>query len=290
MSNHKDILLKWVSKQIGFVQEDGCVTRVSLMHAVEGENPLLCETFEIEKDGADAGELTDLIWGTAEHDASTRSSGAPQRYVAMSFIGDASYHSAAHPFVVVAHSSMLSDSEPATEKGIQAHYLRHDENMHRFAMQLMEGISGKLARENDSLRRSVDSYTNKLLEMAAHEQTLLDKKHERDMERARQASSERRHEEFMGLAMALLPIAASKLLGAGVLPNVASKASRDEAVGRFLKSLSQDDAEKVISSLPPDKSLALIELYKSYAEEDAARQAATPEPLKDPAPVEEQRH
>ncbi|HYQ42661.1 MAG TPA: hypothetical protein VER11_11860, partial [Polyangiaceae bacterium] len=105
------------------------------------------------------------------------------------------------------------DSEPATEKGVISHYMRHDENVHRLLMSAGDSLLGKLAADLERERACRVKAEELNWSMTERYQTLLDREHERRVDEAKELMRARRLDELMGVATALLPIFATKFLG-----------------------------------------------------------------------------
>ena len=131
MSFPTPTFVKWLTKHLADVTEGGMISRFELIHKIESEH---AERLDIWRNDADSGhvpqELAQEIQDAAERDAQSRTSGQPQRYVVFAYRGTEAMHESQHAFLVKATfqpARFGDDSEPATEKGVISHYMRHDE-------------------------------------------------------------------------------------------------------------------------------------------------------------------
>ncbi len=138
MSFPSPTFVKWLTKHLADLTEAGIITRFEIIHKIESEH---AERLDIWRNDADSGhapqELAQEIQDAAERDAQSRTSGQPQRYVVYAYRGTEAMHESQHAFLVKATfqpARFGEDSEPATEKGVISHYMRHDENVHRLLM------------------------------------------------------------------------------------------------------------------------------------------------------------
>lgn len=265
-------LAPWLRKQLRQLGERGIVTRVELFFATEGEGIGRLAAIPVAE-GVDVDELTQEVWDTAERDASTRAVGMPQRYVLAGFLEEDSVPVCQFPFIINGGGSgtaiISASSEPANEKGEIAQRLRHTEQLHKMLIEQTAYTSAALRKELEEERRIRTGYETKFMEMLEIQQQLMDRKHERDMERARMEASQRRHDEIMGLVGTVLPVVAAQFTGGLGLKG--TPILRDEGIRGFLKGLSEDEVNNVIGSLKPQNQMLLLELYKSYKEDDKKR-------------------
>ena len=280
-------LLKWLKRQKLDIhmpdEEPTPLCRLDLVHTIEGEGFEKLETFRVTDD-SDPETLTNEIFGAAEHDASTRSTGNQQRYVVLAFrdTSERAQHNSSHSFVVQssnARSLIGGDTLAPTEKGIQAQFMRHEENMHRLMFQSAEATVGRLAgelkRETDR-RIEAEARNDKLKE---REEELLDRKYERELGRAMKLQQAKFFTELGGIVTSMLPLVMGRLLAgkeAVVAPN-----ARDLAIQNFLKTLEPTQFEGIVKALKPPQQIALMELYMSYAETVKAEEAKKEEILRD---------
>ena len=269
--------VKWLTKHLADVTEGGMISRFELIHKVESEH---AERLDIWRNDADSGhapqELAQEIQDAAERDAQSRVSGQPQRYVVFAYRGTETMHESQHAFLVKATfqpARFGEDSEPATEKGVISHYMRHDENVHRLLMSAGDALLGKLAADLERERACRVKAEELNWSMTEKYQTLLDREHERRVDEAKELMRARRMDELMGVATALLPIFATKFLGSGAGgPGASQEVKRmemsdpkDAAIRRFFASLSETEISSVLGCLSGATQIALAELHRAFS-------------------------
>jgi hypothetical protein len=275
-------LIKWLTRFLSEVIDDGPVTRFELLHKIEGERTERLDVWQNPSDGARApDELAREIQDTAERDLDARTSGQPQRYILCAHRGDELEPAAQHAFLLrptVQLGKRAEDSEPPTDKGVIAHFLRHDENVHRLLLSSSDSLVGKLANEVDRERTARIKAEELNWSMFEKYQLLLDKEQERRIEEAKELMKARRVDELMGVVTALIPILATRFLGGAqpgaappqALPAVAPPElvdPKDRAVREFFARLSENEISSVIAGLSSSNQIALAELHRAFSEE-----------------------
>lgn len=273
MSIPEQKFISWVRKQLIEVTEEGSVARIELFHAADGDGAeRLCQT-QLEDD-VDAEDLSTELWEAAENDARTRTSGMPQRYVAASYVGESHEVISQYPFILggTAQAKHLTfgDTHPPTEKGERALVMgavnRANSLMFEMAQSLADRSSQDLVRERN-LRIKLEEKHFDLIQMT---EDLLDRKHERELASAREAASQRRHEEIMSLIMKVAPLALNAIAGKAVLGG--KEMARDMTVFGVLKDLSQEEVLGVLGSLSEEHREKFMQLYMSYSKDEKSEQ------------------
>ena len=268
--------VKWLTRFLADLTEEGMITRFELIHKVEAEHADRLDIWRNDADSArDPQELAQEIQDSAERDAQSRTTGQPQRYVVCAYRGTAELHESQHAFLVKStfHVTRFGeDSEPATEKGVIAHYMRHDENVHRLLMSAGDSLLGKLAVDLERERACRIKAEELNWSMVEKYQTLLDREHERRVDEAKELMKARRLDELMGVATALLPIFATKFLGqaGGQEPKrMEISDPKDAAIRRFFANLSETEISGILGSLSGANQIALAELHRAFTAADA---------------------
>jgi len=263
--------VKWLTKHLADLTEAGIITRFELIHKIESEH---AERLDIWRNDADSGhapqELAQEIQDAAERDAQSRTSGQPQRYVVYAYRGTEAMHESQHAFLVKATfqpARFGEDSEPATEKGVISHYMRHDENVHRLLMSAGDSLLGKLAADLERERACRVKAEELNWSMTEKYQTLLDREQERRVDEAKELMRARRLDELMGVATALLPIFATKFLASGAgqeVKRMEAADPKDAAIRRFFANLSETEISGVLGCLSGANQIALAELHRAF--------------------------
>jgi hypothetical protein len=275
-------LIKWLTRFLSELTEDGPITRFELLHKVEGERTERLDVWQNPSDAARApDELAREIQDTAESDLNARTSGQPQRYIVCAYRGEDPEPAAQHAFLqrsAMQLGKRSEDTEPPTDKGVIAHFLRHDENVHRLVLSSSDSLVGKLANEVDRERTARIKAEELNWSMFEKYQLLLDKEQERRIEEAKELMKARRVDELMGVVTALIPILATRFLGGAqpgpaLPPAVPALASpelvdpKDRAVREFFAGLSETEISSVLGSLSSSNQIALAELHRAFSEE-----------------------
>lgn len=280
-------LLKWLKRQILDIhvgdEEPQPLCRLDLVHTIEGEGFEKLETMRVTDD-TDIETVSKEIYDAAEHDASTRTSGSLQRYVVLAFrdSSERALHESSHSFVIRTNTAKLlmgGDSEPPTEKGAVAHYMRHDENMHRLMMSTNEALFGRVASELTRETGRREKAEARVDEMKEHEQELLDRKFERELARARELQQAKFFAELTGLVTTVAPLVLGRLLAGK--ESVMAPNARDLAIQQFLKTIDATQFKGIMEALKPPQQIALMEVYQSYAESVKVAEAKKEEILRD---------
>jgi hypothetical protein len=290
-------LVKWLTRLLSDVTEGGVIGRFELIHKIEGEHAERIDIWRNESDNARSPEeLAQEIQDSAQRDVQSRVTGIPQRYIVYAFRGQSDDHESQHAFLVrpgLHLSKQGEDSEPPTDKGVIAHCLRHDENIHRLFISGGDALIGRLSTE---LERERDARSKAELQnwtMFEKYQGLLDRDHERRITEAKELMKARRVDELMGVVTALLPILATKLLGGGQLQQLPAAADatitvdpKDAAVRHFFSCLSETEISSILGCISSSSQVALAQLHGAFSNEAPtpadvmARQLATRKFLK----------
>ena len=280
-------LAKWLTRYLSDVTEEGSIARFELFHKIEGEHAERLELWRNDADDArDPQELAQEIQDAADRDVLSRISGQPQRYAVYAFRGENEEHESQLSFLVrpALHQTRYGeDSEPPTEKGVIAHFMRQNENMHRLMIGSQQATVGQLTsdleRERVARQKSEDLHWS----MFEKYQKLLDKEHERRIAEAKELMKARRMDEMLGVATALLPIVVTKLLGSmnqqpaaaitqtgqATPPALAPEYPadpKDTAIRLFFAGLSEVEVSGVLGSLSGTNQLALAELHRAFSD------------------------
>lgn len=270
-------IIKWLNRQSADLTEEGAITLYELYHAVTGENPERLERFPASDDNE---ELSHSIWSIAEHDASTRTSGRVQRYLICAYRDKENEPSSSHPFKVMgkAVNILSDDSDPASEKGALGAVMSQNKALHNTLMQLTEATSGRLARDLEVERRKREALETRLMEQFEKIQSIEDRAHERELEKARELRSAQRHEQIMGMLVSVAPAMLSRIIGSN---SAGASMMRDESLGQFLKNISAEEMGAVMNALKTPNRIALLELYAAHRDKFEAEEKDKPKILRE---------
>jgi len=293
MGTPSDKLAVWLKARLTTLDvaegETSITTRFELYHAIDGEGSTRIHTMSVTTP-MNADETARELWGIAEQDSETRTSGVPQRYLVAAFCTDEREPTHSYPFIVRSNPLSVSklfgqDTEPPTDKGMIAHVMRHDETMHRMVMMMTDATAGKLAQQNLQKDDRIAFLENKQTEFFELSQKLLDRTQERELERGETLQRSKRMDEVVGMAMAFLPVVLGGITGK-FAPKAAATTARDKAIKNLLDNLSEQEALNVLSAMGPTNQALMIQLFQSYQEERKKEQASKPPILRN-NPTEE---
>lgn len=264
-------LQKWIVMQMADPTEAGGVSLVSLLHTIDEQHDLI-ESFEVDSE-MDASDLASRIWDAAEVDSRSRAQGGRQRYSVVIFRGeDRAQPTATRAFLLFGTSSGENErdfgqsSDPPNERGLLSQLMRHNDQQARMMQVLSDSMFSKLIAQNSQLTSQVDAMTGKQLDMFTLHQRMLDTQAQREMEQAKEANRERRHEQLIGVFTSMVPLLFLQFMGNKALPQgIPTETSmRDTVVGRFLDSLTPEELSAASGKLNSMRQIVFVEIYKSY--------------------------
>lgn len=297
MSYVDDKFRRWMALTVSDVTDRGAVSVLSLEHAVEGEGGTPIERFTLA--GEDPEEIAQKVWDRAEEYAESFIRGRRQRFVVLAFRSDENgdpfqEHDSLFSFALYGRGNTgdtySEDSYPATPQGEAGQRLAHQAELHRILVRSHETLIPRLERMLERESARANHLESKAYDLLKIREELLDRQEDRRLNSAREIESARRTSELIGLGITMLPLVVAKLMGAGggVGKDGGASSIRDAAIGKFLKEMSQDEFMGVLNALNPQKRLAMLELYKSYAEDEKKEQEKKPEALRDEPPRAEE--
>lgn len=191
-------------------------------------------------------------------------SGQTQRYQLMAFdAADIERHEALSSLSLAVAPDMASagddnaSSEPASNDGLLAMLMRHNSDLHRqssgtfgILFQYLTGMVEKLQGQNERL-------TSERMGQAEAMESLMSRKHERDMQTKQLESEMKRKDDMFAKIMSLAPVAINKLAGREL---VHQKDSTLELVAtEFMSTLSGPKLDAIMASGMFEKNqLALL--------------------------------
>lgn len=272
----------WVKDRMNDLRGDGlgAFTSIEAHHALDEDNG--SETLKRVgiRDGDDPLDVAQELWDAIEDDANSRVEGRMQRYVLLAFRDGQKDPEERKSLRMSGRATMNflgGDTEAPTGSGHLAQLMRHNEQLTTRLMQLNDMTTGRLARDLEAERQRnlvLEKERSSMFEMY---QELQDKAHERKMEIEKEEAKQRRYQEVMGLVMSVAPLAMSRMLSAPVGGNqLPAAGARDESTHQFLKSLSEEEAQKllaVVQTFPMEKQMALMALYQEHARVEEERES-----------------
>lgn len=215
-------IVEWVTKRRTDLTDEGVISRFELWHSVDGEvsEPIGRYEMETRDEDEDPEDLVQEMWNDAVHDAGTRPQGSYQRYVIKAFRGDKQEPDEAKAFALsgAAVSSHLGGTESPNPRGMLAQDMRFSDNLHGLVLRMAEGSAGQLAAQLEKAREENANLLMQRSRLLEIEQRLLDRSHERQMDREERAKSGERIDMVLGMLTNLAPMILSKLFAGGPMP------------------------------------------------------------------------
>lgn len=271
-------LSKWIARMMGDLTDEGPICRFELMHTVDdGAERLHVE--RIKQDESDAGDITQILFDAAEHDASTRTS-SEQRYTILAFRGEEQRdHEAAYPFRVRSRTQFASasDSDSPTEKGERSQMLRHNNENHALMLRFAESMGGRMANELERETRRRVAAEEEMRKRNLELEDLRDRQLDRELRRASEVQNQKYIADIVGGLIPLVPLVvggiAERLLegkekkekngheAKALVPHNPEKVSRETLVRELFAHLTQPEAEAAFNALAPMHRIVLGQLF-----------------------------
>jgi hypothetical protein len=215
-------LVDWIAKRRTDLTEVGLISRFELWHVEDGALGERLGLYEMETrdDDEDPEDLVQEIWSDAIDDSQTRPQGTFQRYVVKAYRGESHEpdESKAFNLTGASVSGYSSGSESPSQRGLMAQEMRMSDNLHGMMMRMAEGSSGQLAKQLEEAREREATLLMQRSRLLEIEQRLLDRSHEREMDKIERAKSAERMDMMLGMVTNLAPLLLSKLFEGKSLP------------------------------------------------------------------------
>lgn len=215
-------VVDWIAKRRTDLTDAGLISRFELWHVEDGSlgEPLGRYDMETRDDDEDPEDLAQEIWADAVEDAGTRPAGTHQRYVVKAYRGEKHEPDESKGFNLTgsAGNGFLGGSESPTPRGMMAQEMRMSDNLHGLMLRMAEGSAGQLAKQLEEAREREANLLMQRSRLLEIEQRLLDRAHEREMDRQERAKSGERLDMVMGMITNLAPLLIAKLFEGKALP------------------------------------------------------------------------
>lgn len=268
-------LQEWLAETSGVlvpgVDESGLIFQYELWHANEdGSERLKVIRIEDRREDLEAlpAALAMELYRTCEQHALTLPSGMPLRYAVRAFRGKDDVIPEAVHYVTLAGSllSVTNGTGVAAERG---QLIRHNETLHNMMMQLVQGVAGRLSRDLEAERDARIASERRYGEVLLLREELIDRKHERELEIARENNAAERQKALLEMLSSFAPVILSKLASAKPGEEAAVKAAmlRDQAVSRIVNGLGAEEIGKLATMMKPETQAAFLALIEAYGEQ-----------------------
>lgn len=167
----------------------------------------------------------------------------------------------------------LGESEPATDAGMTAQLMRHNEAYARMMLSLSAERASEHRRELERRDLRTERLERIVEQLYEARETLLDRSADRQLEQLKAANAEERKNMIAGRAAKLLPVVANRLLS-GFLSKGTPKAFLGrELLQNLFGTITPEQMQKLFEAqiLDPSQIALLIELHSTIAD-DAAKE------------------
>lgn len=222
----------------------------------------------------DIPTLKDLLWSTIEQDA--EGMGGRQKYLVLVWRRDfdsptARWTGQIHTPEVETDSDPM-DTEPASGHGMIAQSMRHTEAIMKTSMGSIGVVMGTMQRMMMQLAEHNERLTQKQFDMFEMLEAARSLQHEREMAEMVAASGEARKDKVFEQLMTLTPVLVNKVGGRKLLPS--AKSPTEMMLMTLVHTLEPNQFEGIIKHLKPEQAVLLMDLIKTYQEEEEAKKAA----------------
>lgn len=193
--------------------EEGLPHRFELFHTVDGH----AERMHIErmKEGSEAGDIAQILYDTARHDADTRN-GGHQRYTVALFRSESqSEPEVQFPFRIQPRAGSSwsgGDTEQPTERGERAQVLRIQNEGHALIMRMADAVGGRLTHALDKERERSERLERELQRRNLEFEDLQDRRMDREVERAGRLMREKMMGDLVGSLLPLAPLIVGQVI------------------------------------------------------------------------------
>lgn len=277
---------RWVSKQLQSITETGRIVKFEVWHSIEGHASDRLATLPVDEE-TDSADASQEIWDAAVSNAQTHVSDF-QRYIIQAYtLEDEREPFATHAFVIQGRAAKVltgSGTNPATEKGALGQIMRHAESKERAMMAMVESTTGRLIKRNEVLEERVQAGLAQQMRCFEMMQDLADRKHQRELETAKETRSAQRLDEMLTLLTSMAPILLQKFLigdkPVASLPGAQIRRSpRETAIMNLMKGLSENEKMALFQSISAEKRGVLLEIMQSFQEEFEEEESEKPDIL-----------
>lgn len=158
----------------------------------------------------------------------------------------------------------VSESEPATSKGLLTQLMRHSEALARTLVGSQANLLQMYREELHSARAQSVRAQEMHVELIGLLEEVHSEKHQRELEAKKEERFGDMQKEIFEDTRALLPAVVNKLGGRKVLPEKSTP--KDEAIMRLMGSLDENQRDQIAQVLRPAQLATLMTLFESALE------------------------
>lgn len=275
---------KWINWCVGQTFKDGCFpVKITLRRLTPEGGSVALGSKPFQKDDADMWDCTpisepDLAYSFLEMLLETVLEDASAWDMPNKYILELQYEFGEpiqSPALAVRgenrNPGAIQGTEPPTDAGVRHMLMRHAEQ----AMQVNLAYSQFLAQALEKITARQDQYEERRMQMFLALEEAETKRHERELERKKAEQEDARKERMLQAAIPMIPVVANKLLGKPALQEKHNP--KVEAIRAAFREMSQDDINRLMSALPPEKFLVLASLFDEVMQDDEPTES-TPAP------------
>ncbi len=260
---------EWIRVHVAFPDRKlGKCSKVVLRHLnIERKPQGDVHSFPVHLEDGAEDEIDPLIHSIAEaaqSDADQMKAGIQQYAIYAYYSGETNYVPRRVFRVASTEEEFerdLSPSEPATEKGLVAQTMRHQEvTMKTFVMSLGTLISTQ-QRENQRLAEQNEKFAQQQVDMMLLVQDTIDNSHNRRLKEREADNHLAMKESVVGKLEALVPVIINRIAGKPVLPEVDKSFM---LMGSLLESLSEEQQAQLLGGLTDAQRITLAEVLSEY--------------------------
>lgn len=167
---------------------------------------------------------------------------------------------------------------PTNSEDVQAHLMRHNENI----MRLNVGMPGTMMQQAQRLitrqQDHIETLTEKIyqqmddrLKIYAMMEEMLSRRLEREHEAEIQKSKLETINEVGGKVIALLPAIVNRIGGKKILPETTTPEGM--AIRDFMKTVTKEQMGVLMNTLTPNQSMTILALYQQFQQEEEVSKA-----------------
>lgn len=275
MSTARSKISAFLQNAFFVARPEGPISSLQIVQVYAGGGTSPLREWQIpEGSEVDLEQITQEALDMSDEDA--QAFGGAQRYAMIAYFGAGRACEQRSPVWIVSvrreNEDQISESEPATNKGMLAQQMRHNEAIMKLALNtfvqqssVQQSMLARLAEQLEAAQR--DKFESlKLIE------SMLSEEAERRLAGIRAENREKRLQTGFEHLQLLAPVLINKLAGQKLLPEKLHPAT--DALKRVMGTLTPEQIGKVMGALSPDQAIALSEVYEAFREEHEREQVA----------------
>jgi len=268
---------RWLEKHLWTTREEGPVVKVLVKHLDANGKAGKVEIWScmIPHEGDSVtlpeDEIPDMLQDletTCFDDAEGMAAGL-QRYQILAYVKHKAHAHTRFTFRMTGDSDDDEDdtgvSEPATQKGLVAQLMRHNEAIMRSNVLTTNQNLAMLQRTVANQYSHIEKLLDDRRENFEIVETLKSEHHERELATRESNSRQDRFDQMAEKANLLLPAVVNRIAGKKLLPETVSP--MQDMMKTFAESLSPEQIATIMPTLKPEQQIALMEFMETSQED-----------------------